>query len=213
MNRFPFVLRKNGPSRILHIALLALAYGDGHAGEFPIVGVVEQIPVLANGGHVSARPVYILTDQALSGPTVFSGLQGPGSTLDVVCCYEVKNTTPTSLDTELAKYGKDPLFSSQMKSIKGYRYIYVASPISDKKLWTPMMKTLAQIAANPEDGSPFSAAVVGARFDKPTIQASFNANGAPMTMQTRSDTKSGRIIYTFTRGGKKVELSEDTFAD
>jgi hypothetical protein len=213
MNGFPFVLRKNGPGRILRIALLALAYGDGHAGEFPIVGVVERIPVLANGGHASARPIYILTDQALSGPTVFSGLQGPGSTLDVVCCYEVKNTTPTSLDTELAKYGKDPLFASQMKSIKGYRYIYVANPISDKKLWTPMMKTLAHIAANPEDGSPFSAGVVGARFDKPTILASFTANGVPMTMQTRSDTTSGRIIYTFTRGGKKVELSEDTFAD
>jgi hypothetical protein len=100
-----------------------------------------------------------------------------------------------------------------MKSIKGYRYIYVANPTSDKKLWTPTMKTLAQIAANPEDGSPFSAAVVGARFDKPMIPASFTANGVPMTMQTHSDTKSGRIIYTFTRSGKKVEISEDTFAD
>lgn len=192
MNRFSFVLRKNDLGRMLRIALIALASADGHAGELPIVGVVEQIPIMANGVSVSARPVYILTDQKLSGPAVFSGLQGPGSTLDVVCCYEVKNATPTSLDTELAKYGKDPLFASQMKSIKGYRYIYVA---------------------NPEDGSPFSAAVIGAQFDKPTIPASFAANGVPVTMQTRSDTKSSRIIYTFTRGGNKVEISEDTFAD
>ncbi|MFS2025014.1 hypothetical protein ACL58G_17200 [Massilia sp. GER05] len=197
----------------LFFSLIALACVGCHADGLPIVGIVEQIPVLANGSHVTARPTYIFTDEKLSGSTVFNGLQGPGSTLDVVCCYEVKNTTPTSLDTELAKYGKDPLFASQMKSIKGYRYIYVAAPTSDKKLWTPVMKTLAQIAANPEDGSPFSAAVVGARFDKPTILASFTANGVPMTMQTRSDTTSGRIIYTFTRGGKKVEMSEDTFAD
>lgn len=197
----------------LLVAPIALACVHCHAGEYPIVGVLEQLPVIDQAGHVSARPVYVFVDQKLPGPAVFSGLQGPGPTLDVVCCYEVKNTTPTSLDTELAKYGKDSLFSSQMKSVKGYRYIYVASPTSDKKLWTPTMKTLAQIAANPEDGSPFSAAVVGARFDKPTIPASFTANGTPMTMQTRSDTKSGRTIYTFTRGGKKVEISEDTFAD
>jgi hypothetical protein len=194
-------------------SLFALACTGCHADGVPVIGVVEQLPVLANGSRVSARPVYIFTDQKLSGPTVFSGLQGPGPTLDVVCCYEVKNATPTSLDAELAKYGKDPLFASQMKSIKGYRYVYVANPTSDKKLWTPTMKTLAQIAANPDDGSPFSAAVVGAQFDKPTIPASFTANGVPMTMQTRADTKSGRVIYSFTRGGKKVEISEDTFAD
>ncbi len=33
-----------------------------------------------------------------------------------------------------------------------------------------------------------------------------------MTMQTRADMKSCRIIHTFTRNGKKVEISEDTFA-
>lgn len=197
----------------LFLSLIASACIGCHADGLPVIGVVEQIPFLENGSHVSARPIYIFTDQKLSGPTVFSGLQGPGPTLDVVCCYEVKNTTPTSLDTEMAKYGKDPLFASQMKSVKGYRYIYIANPTSDKKRWTPMMKTLAQIAANPDDGSPFSAAVVEAQFDKPTIPASFTANGVPMTMQTRSDTKSGRIIYTFTRGGKKVEISESTFAD
>jgi hypothetical protein len=199
--------------RFMLVTLIAVSSGHCHAGESPIIGVIEQLPVIAQTGKVSARPVYILTDQRLSTPTVFSGLQGPGSTLSVVCCYEIRNTTPTSLDTELAKYGKDPFFASQMKSIKGYRYIYVAHPTSDKKFWTPLMKTLAQIAANPDDGSPFSAAVVGAQFDKPTIPASFTANGVPMTIQTRSDTKRGRIIHTFTRGGKKVDISEDAFAD
>lgn len=197
----------------LLFSLVVLACAGCHADSLPVVGVVEQIPVTENGYRVLARPIYILTDQKLDQPTVFSGLQGVSSTLSVVCCYEVKNTTPTSLDAELARYGKDDDFVTRMKSIKGYRYVYLAEPTADKTRWTPLMKTLAKIAANPEDGSPFSAAVVGAQFDKPSIPASFTANGVPMTMQTRADTKSGRIIYTFTRGGKKVELSENTITD
>lgn len=213
MNRFSFALRKNELGRILRVALLALACNDGHAGELPIVGVVEQIPIMANGASVIARPVYILTDQRLPAPAIFSGLQGFGSTLDVVCCYEVKNATPTSLDAELAKYGKDPDFATQMKSIRGYRYIYTAKRISDKLRWTPLMKTLARIDANPDDGTPFSAAVVAAQFDKSTIPAAFTANGVSLMLRTDVDTKSDRIIYTFTRSGKKVEISESTFAD
>jgi hypothetical protein len=198
---------------MLRIALIALACADGHAGGLPVVGVVEQIPIMANGASVKARPVYILTDQKLSGPAVFSGLQGFGSSLDVVCCYEVKNATPTSLEAELAKYGGDSDFATQMKSVKGYRYIYTAIRIADKRRWTPLMTTLARTDANPNDGTPFSAAVVAAQFDKPTIPVSFTANGVPMRLRTDVDNKAGRIIYTFTRAGNKVEISEDAFAD
>jgi hypothetical protein len=187
---------------------LVVACAGCHANGLPVLGVVEQIPVTENGPRVIARPIYILTDQKLDNPTAFSGLQGVSSTLTVV-----KNTTPTSLDAELGRYGKDSDFASQMKSVKGYRYVYIAEPTADKTRWTPLMKTLAKIAANPEDASPFSAAVVGAQFDKPSIPASFMANGVPMTMQTRVDKKSDRLIYAFTRGGKKVEFSEDSIAD
>lgn len=195
------------------VALFALAPGESRAGEVPVVGIVEQIPVLANGVNVSARPVYIFTDRKLSGPAVFSGLQGPGSTLDVVCCYEVKDTVPTSLDAALAAYGKDPDFADHMKSVRGYRYVYAAQPVADRRRWTPLMKTLARIAADPADGSPFSAAVVGAQFDRPTLPASFTANGVPMTLRTRFDATSGRIIHTFTRGADRIEFSESAFAD
>jgi hypothetical protein len=192
---------------------LVVACAGCHANGLPVLGVIEQIPVTENGPRVIARPIYILTDQKLDNQTVFSGLQGVSSTLTVVCCYEVKNTTPTSLDAELARYGKDSDFASQMKSVKGYRYVYIAEPTADKTRWTPLMKTLAKIAANPEDASPFSAAVVGAQFEKPSIPASFMANGVPMTMQTRVDKKSDRLIYTFTRDGKKIEFSEDSIVD
>ena len=63
------------------------------------------------------------------------------------------------------------------------------------------------------DASPFSAAVVAAQFDKPIIPASFSANGVAMTLQTRTDKKTGRIVYVFTQGVNKVEFSESAFAD
>lgn len=116
MNRLPFVVRRSDPVEAFIAALTALASADGHADAFPVVGVVEQIPVLADGIHVGARPIYVLADRKLSAPTVFSGLQGPGSTLDVLCCHEVENITSTSLDTELAEDGKDPVFASQLMS-------------------------------------------------------------------------------------------------
>jgi len=138
---------------------------------------------MADGASVSARPVYVLTDQKLPGPTIFSALKGSGSTLTVACCFEVSNPRPTSLEAELAKYGKDPDFDAHMKSIKGYRYIYAAQATADKQHWTPLMKTLARNASNPNDASPFSAAVVAAQFDKPLIPSSFTANNLPMTLQ------------------------------
>jgi len=167
-------------------ALLVLACASCHANDLPVVGVIEQVPVMADGVNVSARPIYVLTDQKLSGPAVFSALQGFGSILTVACCFEVANTAPTSLDAELAKYGKDPEFAAHMKSIRGYRYIYTAQPKADKRHWTPLMKTLARNASDPNDASPFSAAAVAAQFDgnptdiayKAGLAAVVDANGS-----------------------------------
>lgn len=184
-----------------------------HADNLVIVGLVEQIPVMNDGVKVSARPLYILTAQKLSAPTVFSGMVPGGSKSSVACCFEVKNTTPTSLDAELAKYGKDAEFSERMKSVKGYRYIYVARPIADKQRWTPLMKTLAENAANPEDGSPFSAAVVATQFDKPIVPNTFTVDGTKVTFESSVDKKTGRLVYRFTQGGNKVEFSESGSAD
>lgn len=194
-------------------ALLVLACASCHADDLPVVGVIEQVPVMADGVNVSARPIYVLTDQKLSGPAVFSALQWFGSNLTVACCFEVANTAPTSLDAELAKYGKDPEFAAHMKSIRGYRYIYTAQPKADKRHWTPLMKTLARNASDPNDASPFSAAAVAAQFDAPTLPASFAVKNVPMTLQIRADEKTGRIVHVFTRGGNEVEFSEDAFAD
>lgn len=194
-------------------ALVIFACASCLADNLPLVGLVEQIPVMNNGPKVIARPTYILTAQKLSAPTVFSGMVPGGSKSAVACCFEVKNIAPTTLDAELAKYGKDPEFSERMKSVKGYRYIYVAQPTADKQRWTPLMKTLAENAANPEDGSPFSAAVVATQFDKSIVPNAFTVDGAKVTFQSSVDKKTGRLVYVFTQAGSKLEFSEEGFAD
>jgi hypothetical protein len=193
--------------------VITLAGANCFAVEPPLVGVLEYVPVTNDGPKVIARPTYIFTDRKISTPTVFSALVGTGTTLAVACCFEVKNTTPTSLTAELSKYGKDSYFVDRMKSVKGYRYIYLAQPTADKRRWTPLMADHARNAANPDDGTPFTSPVVAAQFDKPVISAAFAANGVPMTLQTRFNKKSDRITYTFARGGENVEFSEDGFAD
>lgn len=197
----------------IYPALIALACAGCHADDLPVVGLVEQIPVMSDGVKVSARPVYILTAQKLAAPTVFSGLVAGGATSSVACCFEVKNITPTSLDTELAKYGKDPEFAEHMKSVKGYRYMYTAQPTPDKQRWTPLMKTLMDNAANPGDGSPFSAAAVATQFNKPVTPNAFTVGGTAVSLQRRTDKKTGRLVYEFTQAGNKVEFSESGFAD
>lgn len=180
----------------------------------PVFGLLAYVPVSMNdGAHFSARPTYIMTAQKLAAPAVFSGLIAGGSASAVVCCFEVKNIAPTTLDAELAKYGKDPEFSERMKSVKGYRYIYVAQPTADKRRWTPLMKTLAENAANPEDGSPFSAAVVATQFYKSIVSNTFTVDGAKVTFQSSVDKKTGRLVYVFTQAGSKLAFSEEGFAD
>jgi hypothetical protein len=200
-------------TRFVLAALTALAGANCLADELPVVGVLEYVPVMNDGPNVIARPTYIFTDRKISVPTVFSGFAGTGTTLTVVCCFEVKSTTPTSLNAQLSKYGKDSEFVDRMKSINGYRYIYVAQPTADQGRWTPLMKTFARMAAGPDYGVPFSAAAVSAQFDRAIVSPSFTANGVPMTLQTRFNRKSDRIFYTFTRGVARMELSKSGFAD
>lgn len=195
------------------LASLALSAVCCHAAAQTVVGMVEQIPVIIDGDHVIARPIYVLTAQKLSAPTVFSGLLPADSTASVACCFEVRNLAPIALPAELAKYAKDRDFVEHMKSIRGYRYVYAAQPTADRQGWTPLMKTLATIASHPQDGSPFSAPVVALRIERPMTPLPLVAGGAKLTLRHREEEKAGRMVYVFTQGGSKVEFSEDWFAD
>lgn len=195
--------------RIL-MAALALLAGAAHAEPLPVVGLFERIPVLDDDQRVKSRPTYILTDTPLGGPTVFSGLQLVEKTIEVVCCFEVTQATPLTLRGELEKHGRELHFTTSFEGIKGYRYIYRAQPVARQR-WNGAMKTLMREARDVNDSYPYSLAVIGSTFDKPTMPQAFEAAGHKTHYSYRYPEDSDRVIHTFVQGKRKVEFSEDTF--
>lgn len=194
--------------RALALAACLLASASCRAGDFPIVGLLEQFPVAPNGGKVIARPIYILTDRKLTVPTVFTGLQVGGNIMSAVCCFQVRNLTPLSMAKEMSTYRADTDFVEHMNGIKGYAYAYAAEPVGDRRSWTPLMRTVMENAANPQDASPFSAPVVAATFAQSLLPRTFPVAGASMTLSTRYDAKSDRMLYSFRQGSKTIIFSE-----
>jgi hypothetical protein len=203
--RFPY-------RRLALVTMTVLSAANCLAEEPPVVGVLEYTPIMNDGPKALARPTYIFTDQKVYAPTVFSAFVSAGNTLAVACCFEVTITKPTSLDAELSKYGQDSWFVERMKSIKCYRYIYMAQPTTDQLHWTPLMKTIAS-NTNADDATPFSSPVVAAQFDRPIISTSFKSNVVPVTLQFHVNRTADRIVNTFTRSSDKLEFSESGFTD
>lgn len=186
----------------------------GPAAADPVLGVLEYLPVLPDSAiHVSARPTYILTNQLLTGPTVFSGLVGSAALMTVVCCYEVRNPKPLSLDKELAKYAADSAFVEHMKGVQGHTYIYAAEPLSDATKRTPLMKTIMRNMAAPNDGSPFTVAVVGTMIGSATVRNPVAVADAKVTVTTQYDKKTDRIVYRFAWDKRHVVFTEPSFPD
>ncbi|QBE65944.1 hypothetical protein [Pseudoduganella lutea] len=173
----------------------------------PVVGLLEQYPVMADGMNVTARPTYIFTNQKLDAPTVFSGLVGVSNRLSVLCCFEVTNIKPIDMKTEFSKYASDEDFTDHLKKVAGHSHVYVASPLSDKKKWSPLMQTVVKIADNPADGSPFSAAVVQGTFEKASTPATFTMAGNKVSLRTRID-KRDNVRYSFEIGNKVYTFKE-----
>lgn len=194
--------------RALALAAFLLVAASCRAGDFPVVGLLEQFPVAPNGGKVVARPVYILTDRKLTAPTVFTGLQVGGKIMSAVCCFQVRNLTPLSMAKEMSTYRADTDFVEHMNGIKGYAYAYVAEPVGDRRSWTPSMVTVMEIAANPQDASPFSAPVVAATFSQSLVPSTFTVGGTSMALSTRYDAQSDRMVYSFRQGSKTIMFSE-----
>lgn len=190
--------------------MLALYAGDGLAETYPAVGVFEMVPARGENAEVEARPTYIMTDARLSGPTVFSGLQLVDKTIEVVCCFEVKQATPLSLPEEIDKQPNDLHFGAVLKGIKGYRYIYRAQPVARQR-WNRAMQSLMRELRGASDGYPFSLGVIAATFDKPSIPQTFEAGGYKTRYSYRYSDDEERLIHTFVQDKRKVEFSEDTY--
>jgi hypothetical protein len=197
---------------MLAAILLGVTTLSSRADPMPAVGVLEIVPVVGRDFKVTSRPVYIFTNQKLSIPTTFTGLQAGGALLSVVCCFKVTNLTPVSLEKIVSRYAPDDDNAREhLRSIEGYGFVYAAEPIGDKHHWTSTMQLLAHNATDPTDASPFSAAAVGALVSGEEIPATFNANGSAVTVATRFDKNTGRVIYTFVRDTRKLVFSESTF--
>ena len=194
--------------RALAVAAFLVLSTSCRAGEFPIVGLLEQHPVAPDGAKVIARPFYILTNRKLTEPTVFTGLQGSAKVLSAVCCFQVRNLTPRSMARETSTYRVDTDFVEHMNGIKGYAYVYVAEPVSDRRSWTPLMVTVMENAGNPQDASPFSAPVVAATFSQSLVPSTFTVGGAGTGLSTRYDAKSDRMVYSFRQGQQTIVFSE-----
>ncbi len=194
--------------RTLALAACLFLSASCRAGDFPIVGLLEQFPVAPNGGKVIARPVYILTDRKLTAPTVFTGLQVGGNIMSAVCCFHVRNLTPLSMAKEMSTYRADTDFVEHMNGIKGYAFAYAAEPIGDRRNWTPLMVTVMENAGNPQDASPFSAPVVAATFSQSLVPRTFTVAGANMSLSTRYDAQSDRMVYSFRQAQKAITFSE-----
>lgn len=194
--------------RALALAACLIVSASCRAGDFPIVGLLEQFPIAPNGAKVIARPVYIFTNARLTTPTVFTGLQVGGKLMSAMCCFQVRNLTPLSMANEISTYRADTDFAETMKGIKGYAYVYAAEPVGDRRSWTPSMATLMENAANPQDASPFSAPVVAATFSQALVPSTFTVGGASMSLSTRYDAKSDRMLHSFRQGQKTITFSE-----
>ena len=182
------------------------------AGNPPVVGLLQQYPVMGDGVNVTARPIYIFTHQKLEAPVVFSGLKGASTELTVLCCFEVTDIAPLDLKAELTKYRSDADFVAHIKGVKGYRYIYAARPVSNRTKWTPLMKTVMSNAANPDDGTPFSVPVIQANFDKSRMPATFILGGSSVSLTSRY-AENGLNHHAFKVGNQTTVLSEPSFSD
>ena len=194
-------------NKLIISSTFCLMANAGFALGAPVVGLLEQYPVMVDSMHVTARPIYIFTNQKLDAPAIFSGLSGMSDSLTVVCCFQVNDIKPVDMKTELAKYAVDEDFTDHLKKVAGYSHVYIASPLSDKKKWSPLMQTVMKIADNPADGSPYSAAVVQGTFEKASTPATFTMAGSKVSLRTRID-NGNDIRYSF-----KIEDKVYTFKE
>ncbi|MFP5389967.1 MAG: hypothetical protein ACLGI6_00245 [Gammaproteobacteria bacterium] len=177
----------------------------------PALGLVEYVPIIdTRTWKVSARPIYIFTDTALTGPTVFSALRDTAGSFEVECCFEVVDVKPVDIEAEVRRYPGDGELGEHVRSIKGHTHVYRAQTVA-KARWSPAMKLLMSGANDPEDGVPFSEPVVAATFDKPSVPASFDAGGTKITLRPHYNQKTRRATYTFTQPGKRSVFQEDMF--
>jgi hypothetical protein len=160
---------------ILALTLTVCAQANS-ASDIAIIGLLKQMTVAGSDMRVIARHNYIFTNRKLEGQTVFSGLRSSGGDFYVACCFIANDKTPLSLETELKRYRLDRDFVADMKSVKGYSYIYEGRP-APKSIWSQEMKNIMEYPPGAYDSAPYSVPVIAAQFDKSMLPPTFEVEG------------------------------------
>lgn len=193
----------------LFFGLLLTTLGS-QAAEPPAVGLWQKYPVTDGSFKLVARPQYVFTNKKIDGKTIFTGLNEIGGTLSTLCCVLVKNTTPLVLADVLKKYAADEGFVEHMKSVHGLPFLYQAEPVG-KADRNEYFQTVMNTDNDPQDTSPFSAAVVGASLNKQdNVKPHFQVGSDRFQMKANYPENKNIVKYEFKINDKIVKFSEDT---
>ena len=149
---------------LLSCALFTIA-GVVQADGPPVVGFWDRLAVTAPGNEsaVTDKPDFIFTNVRLVAPTRVTGLQdNGGDSLTALCCLEVRDLQPLTVEGIIAKYHYDGDVADHLRSIKGLPYVYLAHP-TERATWSPFMRTVMGAAGQASDPSPYWAPVIGGR--------------------------------------------------
>lgn len=195
--------------KISCLSMALLATDLSYAHETPLVGLWEKIPVSTGAGKLVARTSYVFTNKKITAPTTFSGLRDSGAGMDVLCCVEVKNLVPLNLSDIVKKYAVDMEFGEKLKSIKGLPFMYEALPVAQGKR-NAFFQTVMNTDKNPDDTSPFSAAVISIPFDKiTTLPSPYEFGGHKLYVGVKYPKNNDIVIYEFKVDDQKIVFSEN----
>lgn len=196
---------------LLCAALLTAAAATG-AQDKLIAGLWPTFPLMGKPGAVPDRKFYIFTNEALTKPAVFSGLQDMEDSLQVICCIQVRNIVPLDFKAELRKQSGPDGIAEHLRSITGLKYMYLAEA-SPKSQWTPGMQQLMKFNSAARDGMLITMPVISVALTKPGLPLKFTAGGSSIAFKAGVSKKAPTLLYQLTIDSKPTRFSVEEQAD
>ncbi|RKP45177.1 hypothetical protein [Trinickia fusca] len=177
------------------------------------VGLWERIPVLDSpmAATASKKPSYVMLNEKLVKPTVFTSLQVGDSGAAVRCCLRVDNLVEVKLSDLLTEYKDDPDSIDHFKKNRGWKHIYSANFV-DKARQNRYMRALTKGESDPTEAAPYSSVVVAGELSGVEgVPKEFSIEGHNISTSVK---RAGEgLEYKLKVDGKAVSLYEDPFPD
>ncbi|RKP45178.1 hypothetical protein D7S89_20305 [Trinickia fusca] len=160
----------------------------------------------------SKMPSYVMLNEKLTKPTVFTALVIGESSSEVQCCLRVDNPVEVKLPDLLAEYKGAPDDVEHFKNVRGLKYIYLAHLV-DKVHRNKSMLAVTQDENNPKQATPYSSVVVAGELGNvDSVPSKFSVDGHSISTSAKRVGNEGKK-YNLTVDGKVVSFYEDFFAD